>query len=105
MIFIDTIVSQSFKPSPTGERLFLPGGPWVRPYIIPDAATEQRLFNKQRWIICLLLGVIILVQPFLLQLLPELTSQPLEFLGYLAAFILVFWLAGFFTFRTDLRPL
>jgi hypothetical protein len=46
--YFTLVADQAFKTSPTGERLFYVGGRRSRPYIIPDAATEQRLRRKHR---------------------------------------------------------
>lgn len=82
MRYFTYIAEQAFKTSPKGERLFYQGGPWSRPYIIPDQATEQRLYKKQVWLMRIFLGGLILGQPFLFVYLPDLIKQPLTFLIY-----------------------
>jgi hypothetical protein len=42
--------ARAFKTTPGGERLFCPGGPWSAAYVVPDTATEQKLFAKQVWL-------------------------------------------------------
>jgi hypothetical protein len=103
--YFDNIARGSFRTAPTGERLFCPGGPLSRPYLIPDAETERRLYVKQVWMMRLLLGFLILGQPFLFSLVPEVTQQAPWFLGYVAAFLLAFWLVRYLVFRGDLRGL
>ena len=56
----------SFVTLPTGERLFLREGSWTRPFIIPDTATEQRLLEKEHWLIlitCLLIASLLIIKP------------------------------------------
>ena len=105
MGYFDYIAKQSFKSAPSGERLFYRGGPWSRPYLVPDQATEQRLYIRQLWLMRLLLGVLILGQPFLFLLVPEVIREPLWFLGYLTAVMVVFGVAGHLLFRGPLRGL
>lgn len=46
MGYFTRIADKSFTTSSEGERLFLYNGPWSRPYVIPDRATEERLHKK-----------------------------------------------------------
>lgn len=48
MGYFSHITDHSFSTAPTGERLFLYGGIWSRPYVIPDLETEMRLRRKQK---------------------------------------------------------
>lgn len=105
MRYFTYIAEQSFKTSPTGERLFYQGGPWSRPYIIPDEETEQRLYKKQVWLMRILLGGIIFGQPFLFVFIPDLIKQPLVFLGYFLGVMAVYYLAAKATFASDLHSL
>ena len=105
MGYFDYIAKQSFKSAPSGKRLFYRGGPWSRPYLVPDQATEQRLHIRQLWLMRLLLGVLILGQPFLFLLVPEVIREPLWFLGYLIAVTVVSGVAGHLLFRGPLRGL
>ena len=50
MGYFTYLAKQAFGDSPTGERLFFPAGPFARPYLIPNADVEARLFNKQLWL-------------------------------------------------------
>lgn len=44
----------SFVDGRYGARLFCMSGPWSRPYLVPDAATEERLLIGQSWIMAAL---------------------------------------------------
>jgi hypothetical protein len=105
MRYFGYIAEQSFKTAPDGRRLFYRGGPWSRPYLVPDAETEQRLFKKQLWMMRVLLGGMIIGQPFLLLLVPDVTTKPLWFLGYMAIDLIVFWFVGSIVFRNELANL
>ncbi|MCB1225237.1 MAG: hypothetical protein KDK99_05445 [Verrucomicrobiales bacterium] len=105
MRYFTYLAEQAFKTSATGERLFYRGGPWSRPFIIPDADTEQRLFKKQTWIFRILLGGLIVGQPFLFILRPEVVHQPYGFLVYFFVVMLVYWFIGRVVLATDLRGL
>ncbi len=103
--YFSYIAEQSFKTSPTGERLFFHGGFWSRPYIIPNEETERRLFKKQLWMLRILLGTLILGQPFLLIAIPNIMLAPLWYVIYLVAVMLLFWSVNWLVFRTDLSTL
>lgn len=105
MGYFDYIAKQSFRSAPSGKRLFYRGGSWSRPYLVPDQATEQRLYIRQLWLLRLLLGVLILGQPFLFLLVPGVIREPLWFLGYLIAVMVVSGVAGHLLFRGPLRGL
>ena len=49
MGYFTRMADHAFKTSPTGERWFCLHGLGSRPYVIPDAATEQRLYKKHLW--------------------------------------------------------
>jgi len=106
MRYFTYMAEQAFKTSESGERLFYRGGFWSRPYIVPDAATEQRLYRKQVLLLRWTLGPLILGQPFLFVALDSrINSQPLWFLTYLTAVIFTFWFIGRLTFRRELKSL
>ena len=49
----------SFVDGRDGARLSYMSGPWSRPYLVPDAATEERLLTRQSWIMAaLFLGLL-----------------------------------------------
>ncbi|MEI9998107.1 MAG: hypothetical protein WDO13_02510 [Verrucomicrobiota bacterium] len=63
---------QSFTWSPSGDRLFCPYAPFLRPYILPDEATERRLGRREarmEWIgTGGLLAILLLVFPHVVPL-------------------------------------
>lgn len=70
MGLFDELAGRSFSTSPTGERLFHLNGPWSRPYVIPDLATEERLRRKVRMLAkVIVLGPLAILLGFLLFLL------------------------------------
>jgi hypothetical protein len=105
MRYFTYIAEQSFKTSATGERLFYRGGPWSRPFVIPNVDTERRLYKKQTWMLRILLGGLIVGQPFLFAIRPEILHQPYWFLVYIVVVTLVFWGVGWIVFASDLRGL
>lgn len=105
MRYFTYIAEQSFKTSETGERLFYRNGPWSAPYIIPDTDTEHRLYNKQVWLLRILLGALIFGQPFLFVLFPQVLDEPYWFVVYIVAVMAVSWLAGRLVFASDLKGL
>ncbi len=84
MRYFSYIAEQAFKTDEHGRRLFFKGGPWSRPYIIPDLETESRLLNRRTWMYRLTMGPLILGQPFLFMWNPQVVFKPSVFLVYLA---------------------
>ena len=105
MRYFSYIAEQSFKTSPTGERLFFRSGPWSKPFIIPDAETEQKLFRKQLWLMRILLGFLILGQPFLFQIFPATTKDSTAFISYLVLITLLWYGISHLVFRSELGSL
>src|SRR5688572_2860530 len=97
------MADQSFKTAPDGQRLFYDGGPWSRPYLIPDSATEQRLYRKVLWSLRIMLGGLIVAIPFLPM--TKLLDHSLYFFAYLVAITAVFWLGRKLVLMSDLRHL
>ena len=60
MGFLSYLSQGIVKTGPNGERLLYLYGPWSRPYIIPDLATERRLIQKGVWIFLFILLIVIL---------------------------------------------
>ena len=56
MRYFAYIAEQSFKTAASGERLFFPYDPWSRPYVLPDADTERRIYWKLVWQLRIMLG-------------------------------------------------
>lgn len=105
MRYFTYMAEQAFKTSAKGERLFYRGGPCSRPFIIPDADTEQRLYGKQVWMLRFLLGALIVGQPILFMLHPEVPSEPFWFLAYFVFVMALFWIVGRIVFARDLRSM
>ena len=105
MRYFAYIAEQSFKTGPAGERLFYTGGAWSRPYIIPDAESEQRLFRKQLWSLRIMLGGLILAIPLLFTVFPQFSGNSLYFFGFLAAVTALFWLARRVVITPELKRL
>ena len=105
MRYFAYIAEQSFKTGPGGERLFYTNGSWSRPYIIPDAQTEQRLFRKQLWSLRIMLGGLILAMPVLFLVFPQLVGDARYFFGFFVAFTALYWLAFRMILRSELKRL
>lgn len=105
MRYFTSLADQSFKTAPSGERLFYPDGPWTRPYIMPDATTEQRLYRKMVWMYRILLGGTILGLPILFWMVPHILDRPLYFVGCIVAMSALYWLVGRVLFAPDLAGL
>lgn len=103
MRYFAYMADQSFKTAPGGERLFYFGGPWSRPYIIPDSATEHRLYRKVLWSLRIMLGGLIVAVPFFSR--ASLFENSLYFFAYLAIVTAVFWLGRKLVLMADLRRL
>ena len=105
MRYFGYMAEQAFRTAPDGTRLFCRTGPWARGYVVPDEATERRLFRKQLWLYRLFFGGMIVGQPFLFQFVPNVVHRSVWFLGYMAAEIAVFTAVAHLLFRADLRTL
>jgi hypothetical protein len=53
------MAKSSFIDGRDGARLFYTSGPWSRPYIVPDAVTEERLLTRQSWLVAVLVLVLL----------------------------------------------
>src|SRR5262249_22831120 len=73
-----------FRTAPDGRRLYYSFGPWSRPYIVPDPGTEQRLGDRHRWMVGLLLAVMVAGHVLLQKIDPAILNTPSGCLGYLA---------------------
>jgi hypothetical protein len=105
MRYFTYIAEQSFKTSPSGERVFYSSGPWSRPYILPDAETEQRIYKKLVWMLRIVLGALIVTQPILVLWFPAITRDPVYFAFYVVGLVAAFGLARYLLLRSDLRRL
>src|SRR5580692_11489783 len=102
MRYFTYMAEQSFKTDAEGQRLFFIGTPLSRPYIIPDAATESRLFSKMTWHHRIFLSTLIIGEAFLM---PQIVRQPARFFGFLGLIVLIQWVVLRLTFRPELRTL
>jgi hypothetical protein len=105
MRYFTYIAEQSFKTSRSGERLFYRWGPWARPYILPDAETERRIYWKLVWHLRVMLGLTIFVMPFAYGVFPSLILKPLNFVGFLIAIIAIQLLSATILFASDVQKL
>jgi hypothetical protein len=102
MRYFTYIAEQSFKSDNDGHRLFYIGGPFSRPYVIPDEPTEARLFRKMTWYHRIFLSGLIVSPPFLFG---YFIRRPWLFLAFLAAVIVFQWIVLRVVFYSDLRLL
>lgn len=103
--YFSYITEQSFKTLPNGERVFYFGLPWSKPYILPDKDIEQRIYKKLLWINRLLLGTLILGQPFLFINVPDIIEKPAWFFAYLFGVSFFFWMVSWIVLRKDLHQI
>lgn len=107
MGYFTFIADQAFNTSATGERWFCPNGLGSLPYVIPDAATEQRLYKKHLWMVRVLWGGM-LVCMFLSDVLRSVLgfSRGLWCLIGLVALVALGWLLGWrLLMASELRDL
>lgn len=105
MRYFTKFADRAFKTSPTGARLYYHTGPWSRPYLIPDIDTERKLYKKLVWFLRILLGGLILGQPFIFRIFPDIVDKPFAFLAYLGVGAAAYWLATKVVFASDLQGL
>jgi hypothetical protein len=105
MRYFSYMAEQSFKTGANGERLFLLFGPWAAPYVIPDAATEERLYRKLTWTLRILVGGLIVGQPFIFAFVPAVITNPMVFVLYVIGIIGFSFLAYWLIFASELRSL
>jgi purine-cytosine permease-like protein len=98
--YFGQLASYSFVTAPDGTRLFYAGLPRARPYIVPDAETEQRLFKKQQWVMAITMCSVLLVTPFLGR-----TPSALALIGAIVGAPVVCLVAQYFLIRTEIRRL
>jgi hypothetical protein len=105
MGYFTYLAKQTFGDSPTGERLYFPAGPFARPYLIPSAEVEERLFRKQLWLSRLLVGGLILLQPVLFAVLPILMESAFALAAYIALVTLASMAITHVVLRRDVASL
>lgn len=103
MNYFSNIAKQSFKNSPTGERLFL-NGFLSKPFIIPDEQTEQELFKK-----VLLLTRIVIISAFVVLFLSMFFYDNNEsrkiILIYIICSSILWYIVNYLTLRDNLKKL
>lgn len=105
MRYFTNLAEQSFKTSPTGERLFFRSGPWSKPFIVPDEAIERRLLKKQIWLMRIMCAFLVLGQPIFFQFIPAITKESLAYITYLL-FVMFMWCGvSYILFRPELLNL
>ena len=106
MGYFTRMADQAFKTSATGERWFCLHGLGSRPYVIPDAATEQRLYKKQLWMVRVLWGGWIVGFFFLDILKPIYASMSwVWWLVGFGVFLALYWLGWRLLMASELRGL
>ena len=105
MRFFDNLGRQAFRTAPDGQRLFYSFGPWSRPYVVPDADTEQRLSGKQRWLLVVMLVLIVVGQQLVRSFGQDVISTVAGFVGYLAFVWIGYAVVQRILFHGDLRSL
>ena len=84
MRYFKLFADAAFSNGPNGERLFYLYGPWSRPYVIPDAETEHRLYQNILWYYRVSIPVTILIVILFQQITPSIFSS-----GYLIVFAIL----------------
>lgn len=105
MRYFTYMAEQSFKTAPSGERMYFSSGPWSRPYVLPDGETEGRIYRKLVWMFRIMIGGLILGQPFAFLFFPALVRNPIYFAAYLVGLTVAFWLTRRLLLAWDLRGL
>jgi hypothetical protein len=106
MGYFTRMADHAFKTSPTGERWFCLHGLGSRPYVIPDAATEQRLYKKHLWTLRVFWGGY-LVDLFLPEILKpaHVSKWWVWWLIGFGALLALYWLGRKLLMASDLRDL
>jgi len=100
MGYFTQFADAAFKPGPNGERLFYLYGPWLRPYILPDVATEYRLRRKVLWFYGVALPSVLLVALLFQHFLPK-YFQSIYFYLFAIIVLLFVRIALKITFRSE----
>lgn len=102
MRYFTYIAEQSFKTDDEGRRMFYLGTPFSRPYIVPDATTESRMFQKLTWHYRIFLSALIIGQAFLL---PHIIREAWMCFAFLGGVLVAQWVVLRILFFTDLRAM
>ncbi len=103
MGYFTYIADTAFKTGYKGEYLFFLGGPWSKPLTLMDEQQRDRTYAKHLWVQRIFLSTLILGQPFLFLMVPEITGKIIGFFGYLAIISIIQWAVQRIVFRTELR--
>ena len=98
------MANQAFMNGPDGERLFCTDL-WSRPAIVPNKATEERLFKKQLWLRGIFFVFLIISQPVYVELIGPLTGKITSFLTCIFILSAIFRITNYFLIRGELRGL
>ena len=99
------LTDQAFRTSPTGERLYYPGGPWSRPFVITSEATELKLRKRTIWLLALSLGPIFIGMPILGMVHPSSMLDTRVLIGLLTGGLILQYVLRTLLFRTTLKQL
>jgi len=103
MNYFSNIAKQSFKTSPTGERLFL-NGFLSKPFIIPDEQTEQELFKK-RLLLTRIFFVCMYAAIFLSMFFYDNNESRKIILIYIICSSILWYIVNYLTLRDNLQKL
>jgi hypothetical protein len=105
MGYFDDIARMQFRWSDDGRRLFVPGILWSRRWIVPDAETEERLFEHAVWINRVLPGVVALVYVLFTIVADGFAHSAFRVTVLLVAIVGLRWVIGVVVLRPDLARL
>lgn len=105
MRYFSYIAEQSFRTDETGRRLFFMGGPFSRPYVIPDAETEIRIMARHIWLVRLTVGPLVLAVLLMPSYCPAYVRDPIYFLGFMVVGCAVSYTCWRLTHRNELSRL
>ncbi len=93
----------SFKTAPDGSRRLYLDGTWSRPYLIPDAETEERLITRLLQLLAVVIGIVTVV-PFVGNV-TGITQLPYGFIGMLGFMLVAMRAARQMLFGAEVRNL
>lgn len=101
MGYFTYIADQAFRVGAGGETLFYLGGPWSRPLVINEEQGPST-YAKHLWMQRVFFTVLILGQPFLFMVIPNVTGKLLGFIAYGGSIMLLNWVLQRIVFRQEL---
>lgn len=105
MKFFSSIAKRSFQTSLTGDRLFFRYGMLSKPFIVPDNESEQKIFNKQRLFLMIVLIGFLLCSFLYEDYLSLISSKPPMFIALIGFLFIVSALIKYFIFYSVLKNL